>query len=67
MDTTGLFYEAAQRWSLSDEVAEWPAAEIAESHGPGRQRGPVDENGVFACALACECRVPSSFDIFMQN
>lgn len=45
MDTTGLFHEAAQRWKLSSEVADWSAAEIAVSHGPGRQRGPVDENG----------------------
>ena len=45
METTGLFNEAAQRWGLSGEIAEWPAAEIVVSHGPGRQRGPVDEQG----------------------
>jgi hypothetical protein len=45
MDTTGLFHEAAQRWKLSSEIAEWPDDEIAVSHGPGRERGPVDENG----------------------
>jgi hypothetical protein len=45
MDTTSLFYEAAQRWKLSSEIVKWPDDEIAVSHGPARQRGPVDENG----------------------
>jgi hypothetical protein len=30
---------------LAGEIATWPAAEIVVSHGPGRSRGPLDENG----------------------